>query len=56
MKIIAWNINGIKAMLKKEDLVELINNEKPDIFCLGETINNTKKTTTKRPGTNELMM
>ncbi len=37
MKIIVWNINGIKAMLKKNNLVELINDEKPDIFCLGET-------------------
>lgn len=37
MKIIAWNINGIKAMLKKNDLVNLINDENPDIFCLGET-------------------
>ena len=37
MKIIAWNINGIKAILKKEELINLINNEDPDIFCLGET-------------------
>ena len=37
MKIIAWNINGIRAMLKKKNLVELINNENPDIICLGET-------------------
>lgn len=37
MKIIAWNVNGIRAMLKKSDLINLINNEDPDIFCLGET-------------------
>ena len=37
MKIIAWNINGIRAMLKKNNLVELINDENPDIICLGET-------------------
>jgi len=37
MKIIAWNINGIKAILKKNNLVELINIENPDIICLGET-------------------
>ena len=36
MKIIAWNINGIKAIIKKDYLVDLINDEKPDIFCLGE--------------------
>ena len=37
MKIIAWNINGIKSMVKKEYLINLINDEDPDIFCLGET-------------------
>lgn len=37
MKIISWNINGIRAMLKKNNLVELINEEDPDIICLGET-------------------
>lgn len=37
MKIIAWNINGIKSMIKKEYLIHLINDEDPDIFCLGET-------------------
>lgn len=37
MKIIAFNVNSIKSILNKTDLVELINNEKPDIFCLGET-------------------
>lgn len=37
MKIIAWNVNGIRATLKKDDLSKLINNEDPDIFCLGET-------------------
>jgi len=37
MKIIAWNINGIRAILKKNNLVELINIEEPDIICLSET-------------------
>jgi exodeoxyribonuclease III len=37
MKIIAWNVNGIRAMIKKNNLVELINNEDPDIICLSET-------------------
>jgi len=36
MKIIAWNINGIRAILKKKDFTDLINEENPDIFCLGE--------------------
>lgn len=37
MKIIAWNINGIRAISKKNYLNDLINSEDPDIFCLGET-------------------
>jgi exodeoxyribonuclease III len=37
MKIIAWNINGIRAILKKTNLIDLINYENPDIFCLSET-------------------
>ncbi len=37
MKIIAWNINGIRAAIKKPFLFNLINTENPDIFCLGET-------------------
>lgn len=36
-KIIAWNINGIKAQLKKNDLFDLIEREKPNIICFGET-------------------
>lgn len=36
-KIIAWNINGIKAQLKKDDLFNLIEKEKPTIICFGET-------------------
>ena len=37
MKIIAWNINGMKAMLKKNDLFDMMEKEKPDIICFGET-------------------
>lgn len=36
-KIIAWNINGIKAQLKKENLFDLIEKENPNIICFGET-------------------
>ena len=40
MKIIAWNVNGIRSIIKK-NLSDFINNEDPDIFCLSETkINN----------------
>jgi len=37
MKIIAWNVNGIRSLLKTNYLEELLNKEKPDIFCIGET-------------------
>jgi exodeoxyribonuclease III len=37
MKIIAWNVNGIRAMLKKDDLFNMLEIEKPDIICFGET-------------------
>lgn len=37
MKIIAWNVNGIRAILKKKDFIDLLNDENPDIFCMGET-------------------
>ena len=36
-KIIAWNINGMNAQLKKNDLFELIEKSKPNIICFGET-------------------
>lgn len=34
--IIAWNINGIRSLLKTKYLDELIESENPNIFCLGE--------------------
>jgi exodeoxyribonuclease-3 len=37
MKIIAWNINGLRSLLKTENLDNLIKSEKPDILCFGET-------------------
>ena len=37
MKIIAWNINGIRASMKNSDLYNLIDIEKPHIICFGET-------------------
>ncbi|NNE27348.1 MAG: exodeoxyribonuclease III [Saprospiraceae bacterium] len=36
MKIISYNVNGIRAAIKK-DLVEWLKNEDPDIFCIQET-------------------
>ena len=35
MKIISWNINGIKSIIKQGFLDEIIA-QKPDILCLQE--------------------
>ena len=36
-KIIAWNVNSIRALVDKVNLQEFLDNEKPDIFCMSET-------------------
>ncbi len=36
MKIISWNLNGIRACHKK-GLISFVNQERPDIFCVQET-------------------
>lgn len=36
MKIISWNVNGIRAVLKK-GFLDFVKKEKPDILCLQET-------------------
>lgn len=37
MKIIAFNINGLRANIKKTDLFDMIKEEFPTIICLSET-------------------
>ncbi len=37
MKIISWNVNGIRAVIKKGDFQTFIAKHKPDILCLQET-------------------
>lgn len=39
-KVVAWNVNGLRAVLKREDGVHLrafVAQEDPDIFCISET-------------------
>jgi exodeoxyribonuclease-3 len=36
MKLVSWNVNGLRAVLKK-NFLEFIEAEKPDILCLQET-------------------
>ncbi|MBS3169959.1 exodeoxyribonuclease III [Candidatus Woesearchaeota archaeon] len=37
MKLISWNVNGIRACLRKDCLNPVVEKEKPDILCLQET-------------------
>ena len=37
MKIYSWNVNGIRAVLRKDALAPFITAEQPDIVCLQET-------------------
>jgi len=37
MKIISWNVNGIRAVIKKDAFLPFIKEHKPDILCLQET-------------------
>ena len=37
MKIISWNVNGIRAVHKKGLFVDFVKEHKPDILCLQET-------------------
>lgn len=36
-KIYSWNVNGIRAVLKKDRFMPFITDEQPDILCLQET-------------------
>jgi exodeoxyribonuclease-3 len=37
MKIYSWNVNGIRAVIRKGTFVPFVEKEKPDILCLQET-------------------
>lgn len=37
MRIFSWNINGLRAGLKKGTFLPFVNSEQPDILCLQET-------------------
>ena len=37
VKIISWNVAGLRAMLKKDNLINMLLHEDPDIVCLQET-------------------
>lgn len=37
MKLISWNVNGLRAILSKGNLISFMNKEKPDIMAFQET-------------------
>ncbi|MBI2798610.1 exodeoxyribonuclease III [Candidatus Saccharibacteria bacterium] len=37
MKLFSWNVNGIRAVIRKDEFVPFVNKYKPDILCLQET-------------------
>lgn len=37
MKIFSWNVNGIRAVLKKGDFMRFVETYNPDILCIQET-------------------
>lgn len=37
MKLVSWNVNGIRAVVRKGDFQAFVKKEKPDILCLQET-------------------
>ncbi len=49
-KIYSWNVNGIRAVLKKELWQPFIDKEQPDIICLQETKAKPEQVTLDLPG------
>jgi len=50
MKIISWNVNGIRAVLKKELIHPFIENQSPDILCIQESKAQPDQVTLDLPG------
>ena len=37
MKLYSWNVNGIRAVLKKGTFQSFVTEHRPDVLCLQET-------------------
>ena len=50
IKIYSWNVNGIRAVIKKDALLPFLHAEKPDILCLQEMKGNRDQVDLEIPG------
>ena len=37
MRLLSWNVNGVRAIVRKDELVPLVEREQPDVLCIQET-------------------
>lgn len=37
MKLVSWNVNGMRAVVRKGTFQEFVKAHKPDVICLQET-------------------
>ncbi|MCA9343236.1 endonuclease/exonuclease/phosphatase family protein, partial [Candidatus Saccharibacteria bacterium] len=44
MRLYSWNVNGIRAVIKKEAFYSFIEKHQPDVLCLQETKANRDQT------------
>jgi exodeoxyribonuclease-3 len=53
IKLFSWNVNGIRAVIKKGEFQKFIKNYQPDIICLQETKANQEQVEIDLPGYEE---
>jgi exodeoxyribonuclease-3 len=53
MKIYSWNVNGIRAVLKKDVFLPFLHTHQPDILCLQETKADREQVAIEVPGYQE---
>ncbi len=53
MKLYSWNVNGIRAVLRKGDFMAFLDAHQPDILCLQETKANRDQVEIDLPGYHE---
>jgi exodeoxyribonuclease III len=50
MLLCSWNVNGIRAVLRKDAFIPFVDTSQPDIICLQETKNGVPATVVDLPG------